>query len=177
MTAHAIIVDNREKNPLPIPETLELWVPGSHPLHARSQIVRCQTVSKEIPTGDYIHGLDPQGAVIERKASFGELYENLCTARGRHRFMGELERFQAFRRPILLLEGDPQSLESFLHRKCPGKPAIIRDLFFDAASAFGVWTLMMPTRTMDQRRAAGRWVAALLIQEYQRHAGHHRSDP
>ena len=165
MPPHPIIVDRREKNPLPMPKSLEIWAPGSHPLQPRSQVVQVVTVPKTLPTGDYLHGGSPEGCVIERKASLSELCQNLCNATGRTRFLNELVRMKEFRRPVLLLEGDPQALESYMHRKVPVPGPVIRDLLFRATADFGIWTLMMPTRTIAQRRAAGRWVAALLIQE------------
>lgn len=167
---HPILVDNREKNPLPIPPTLEIWARGTHPLTPRSVVVEVRPFSKELPTGDYVHGGDPLGCVIERKASLGELSANLCTANGRRCFLAELERLREFRRPVLFLEGDPSSLEVSLHKKVPHSAPVIRDLFFELASLHGIWTWIMPTRTMDQRRAAGRWIAAFLVQEYLRHA-------
>lgn len=168
MAIHPIVVDRREKNPLPFPKHLEIWAPGSHPLKPRSITVQLQVVPETLPVGDYLHGGSPTGCIVERKASIGELWANLCTPDGRRRFCNELEAMAKFRRPILLLEGDPLSLETYTHKKVPISGAIVRDLLFDLTAHYRIWTVMMPSRTISQRRACGRWLAALLVQEHLR---------
>ena len=75
--------DTREKRPLMFPETIELG----------GRLYTVEVIKKELVTGDYL--LDPEApaAMIERKGSIDELYQNLFT-KDRARFFRSLERIK-----------------------------------------------------------------------------------
>lgn len=95
-----IEVDAREQEPLLFPDHL-VWAREPY----RREIIRLETVRRELPYGDYRLARYPRKGVIERKAGLDELAHNLLTA-DRERFHRAWARFvTGCEHPILLLEG------------------------------------------------------------------------
>lgn len=156
-----ILVDNREKRPLPLPETITVHDHNSLPHTRATRIVHVHTKSTRLETGDYqLLGYE-HAVCIERKASFDELDNNLHNSKGRILFLEELVRLRRdHARPILLLEGDPISLT---RTRGPHTNAdATRSQLAFLLNMYGISFHVMGTSSILQRRAAGIWLATLL---------------
>lgn len=161
-----ILVDAREKRPLPIPEYLPVWDRVSPPHQPRAHTVRITTRTTTLVTGDYALEGYLDACLVERKAHLTELAENLTTP-DHARFIRSLERLRdSCRRPVLLLEGDPLTLAAPIKahgRRPPHPPFLVRDLLLSTLLEYNVELMLLPTSSASSRRAAGEWVAAKLI--------------
>lgn len=163
-TTAVIVVDDREKKPLPFPSYLPIWDPRSPPGKPRKLTIHIIEEQRTLTTGDYILGSAPAACGIERKGSLDELRANLATTTGRRRFLDCLKRLtDTFQNPILFLEGTPLELARTI--RGPHTDAVVtRDLLTAALSSYPkVSLLMLPCGTIPQRAAAAEWVASLLI--------------
>lgn len=96
-----LIVDTREQNPFDL-EYLTA-------LHGED----CGVVRKKLSCGDYsVEGLQ-QHISIERKASTGELYNNLGSKKARDRFHREMERMDLIDRAFIICEFPSTHLHTF----------------------------------------------------------------
>lgn len=91
---HTVIIDTREKHPV----HFEIDMPKSGRLQIAS------TISGKLDTGDYTLKGYEDLLRIERKAGFGELFNNLINKDERDRFLREMERLSKFRYKYLLIE-------------------------------------------------------------------------
>lgn len=174
-----ILIDAREKRPLPIPAYLPIWDYNSPRHKPTATTLAITTRTATLPAGDYaLEGWEGT-CLIERKAHLTELYENLVTA-DRTRFHAALARLASTTaRPVLFLEGDPLTLGAPLrmHGKLPPPPPfIIRDLLLHTLREYNVELMFLPTSSASARRAAGEWVTAKLIAE-SLHGNHRRETP
>lgn len=152
-----IVVDSREKRPMPFPAHIPFWATPKR----RVTIKLVQEV-RTLKTADYILGGAPSQVGIERKADLDELHQNLCTASGRKRFLSCLDRLSSeFAQPVLFLEGTPAHLMRSTYKDVD--PARVRDQLMSACAHYKVSLLMYPTATIPQRRVAAEWLASLLI--------------
>jgi hypothetical protein len=76
---YTILVDEREKRPLPFPSHLVLWDPSSLPTSPRAVSVRLLTRSARLLSADYCLDEPSPLLLVERKGSYRELAGNLCT--------------------------------------------------------------------------------------------------
>jgi ERCC4-type nuclease len=147
-----LLVDEREKRPLPIPEFITMWDPSTSWERPSTHRVRIHKVSAHLKTADY---------AVERKGSLTELHSNLLTSTGRRRFVAELKRLRSeTEHPLLLLEGSPHTLKAVSH---PVNPDIVRDQLLTVLHEYGIAFHMIPTESPTARRAAGEWLVATLI--------------
>lgn len=161
---YTIVVDDREKKPLPFPSHLVMWDPNSPPStrKARTTTVKLHLESQRLPTGDYLLKESPSTIVVERKNGLDEVAGNCLLTKKRKLFIAELERLRAeCKRPVLLLEGDPVRVVKT--RWWEGDPSIPRDALRALLLQYGVELLLIPGHTMVQRRAAASWIASMLI--------------
>lgn len=162
MKEYTVLVDDREKRPLPLPKNLELW-DSTKPPHLRKQrIVRIHTRSARLETGDYLLAGYEDRCIIERKAHLDELDQNLVPAKKRQLFIEELTRLQVCSYPVLLLEGDPYELER-TNKNTPCVPNVTRDQLLFLLARYGISLYTMSTSTPNRRRKAGEWLVATLI--------------
>lgn len=155
--SQVILVDSREKRPMPFPPYLPFWVTPT-----RRTTIKLVLEERTLKTADYVLGSAPAQVGIERKANLDELHANLCTASGRKRFLACLDRLSSeFAQPVLFLEGTPGHLVRTVHREVD--PTRVRDQLMSACAHYGVSLLMLPTATIPQRRVAAEWLASLLI--------------
>lgn len=159
MQVVTILVDIREKKPLPFPDHL---VVGSE---KGTRVVRLLTRRSLLETGDYVLAEAPALAVVERKANFAELHKNLLTPVGRARFDAELHRLQPFAHKWLFLEGDPHELSTPSHLY-PAHPACVRDTLLRLCLQHRLHLLLMPVNTRARKHAAGEWIASLLYHAF-----------
>ncbi len=160
-TDKVIVVDSREKIPLLFPSYLSVRNRALPAESQATQMVRLHTVKRELKTGDYVLE-GSNGAAVERKKDLDELAGNLATGPGRRRFLDCLRRLSSeFRRPWILLEGDPLSLQKV---KGPGvNPSAVRDLLLESVIEYNVGLMVLPSHTASHRRAVAEWVASILI--------------
>ena len=132
--------DSREKFVIPFPATVRL----------NGAVLPVQTIRTRMPFGDYRLACDPQGCVIERKASQRELLQNLFSP-------DQTRALRAFKRladnakhPVLLIEMYPA--EFFATRDLePGfDPEDIVYRLHAVAARFG-FSLFMAGRSTDRR--------------------------
>lgn len=150
-------VDEREKQPLPLPERLSVLDRSHLPTLKRTRSVRILTKSTRLLTGDYqLEGFEHR-VIVERKKNLREIANNCLAHRGRARFIDELQRLRnECSRPLLFFEDVPDS------RPNPDASAA-RDALLDLLLKYRVGWCMMPARTLRQRQVAGEWVTAMLI--------------
>lgn len=158
-----VLIDSREKKPLPLPKHLVTWDRSSPPGKPRKVTIQVRQEVRTLETADYVLGGAPGAVGIERKANLDELRQNLCTRVGERRFLKACARLRDnFERPVLLLEGSPLALMRGV-RGPHTDPAVVRDLLMDTCARYGISLFTIPTGTIPQRRAAGEWLVALLL--------------
>ncbi len=172
-----ILVDAREKRPLPIPEYLPVWDRGSPPDSPRTLTVRITVRHTTLITGDYaLEGFE-RACLIERKGHLTELASNLMGP-DRPRFLKALSRLRdSCEHPVLLLEGDPLTLANTLrshNKRPPPPPFLIRDLLLSTLREYNVELMLVPTASLSARRAAGEWLVSKLIAGACHDHGHFR---
>ena len=124
----------------------------------RRTTVSIHVVKKALKTGDYAIQGHEDRCLVERKGSAREIAKNTMHGKDRQRFERELVRLKeetAF--PVLLMEGWPSQL---LEEQ---ESAVAVDALIRLLSMYGTELLLVPSNTLRQRRAAGEWVARLLI--------------
>ena len=150
-----ILVDSREKKPLPLPSYIV------HHGREGRKTLKVHAVRTELSTGDYALQNHKDAVLVERKSGLREICSNL--GRGdRTRFLACIDRLaSACRRPVLMMEGDPYHLG----RQSQQEPDLLRGL--DELQRLlmdrRIELLLLPTGGMIHRRAAGEWVCRLLL--------------
>lgn len=161
MREFVLLIDEREKKPLPIPDFISVWDRSSTWENPSTTRVRIHKVSTRLKTADYALSGYEKTCLIERKGSLTELHGNLMTTDGRRRFLAELQRLRTETAdPILLLEGSPHTLKAVAP---PVNPDIVRDQLLTVLHEYGIGFHMLPTESPTARRAAGEWLVATLI--------------
>lgn len=163
-----ILRDRREKRPLIFPTTMAIWNPDSPPTDPVGMTVRLCVQRVTLPTGDYLLRGYESCTIIERKGNLDELAGNLQTSQGRRRFIAELERLRnECMDPVLLLEGDPVSLQRT--RREDTDPPLVRDMLLHVLAEYEVRLFLLPCQTVAHRRAAAEWAVSLLLTGAVRH--------
>lgn len=158
MTLLHVLIDDRERKPLPMPSNLVV-VRGNGSLTT----VPVRYEKRRMATADYmLEGHDD--IVVERKNSIREVAENCFPgSRDRPRFVRSLRRLAEYRRSLLLVEGSTMSLVG------PGvsdKERVGLDHLFMLLAEHAPSTSFMVVQTgsLPQRRSAGefllRWLYA-----------------
>jgi hypothetical protein len=152
-----IIVDDREKKPLPFPEHLVLADEIGNPC-----TVRLHTTSQRIHKGDYhLLGYE-RHCVIERKGSLGEVLNNLNTPAAAKRLEDEMFYLRTHvAHPVLLFEGDFGHLNPTLRDGTPAGAVTYGLLAMLARHR--ITPLFMSCATLAQRRTFAENTARLLI--------------
>ena len=151
----SISVDTREKRPLVFPAHLPV-LQGHPSCRHSTRIVPVAVDRRTLETGDYASTSSP--IVVERKGSLQEIQEN-CLGTDRPRFLRALDRLASTPHPILLLEGTPADLLTSTQRT--PNPHFAVDAFLRDVYERGIRLLILPTKTLEQRRAAGELVARI----------------
>lgn len=151
----AITVDTRERRPLLFPSHLPV-LQGHPSCRHSTRVVPVAVSVRTLETGDYASEGSP--VVVERKGSLQEIQGN-CIGDDRPRFLRALDRLAAAAHPILLLEGTPADLLTATPRT--PNPHLVMDAFLRDVYERGIRLLVLPTKTIDQRRAAGELVARI----------------
>lgn len=156
-STYCVIVDSREKSPLPRVSHLPLSTPSG-----TVRTVKVEWLSRPLETGDYALLGHERGHVFERKKGLRELHSNLLTA-DRDRFLREIERSRTLGRFTLLVESDPAALSC----PVPGtsiNPVQVRDALHRLLKAYThVELWMVPGKTANQRRLISEWMVSSLI--------------
>lgn len=151
-----IVVDTREQRPLPFPRFLRCAAPAG----GGTRTVRVHTLRRALSEGDYLLEGEPTGTIVERKGSLREVAQN-CLSGDLTRFTSALSRLaEACDRPVLLLEGSVADL-SPRNKGDDFRPGV--DKLIRMTNERGVSLLVLPAKTLEQRRHVGEWVARLLI--------------
>jgi len=151
----SVSVDTREKRPLVFPANLPV-LQGHPSCRHSTRVVPVVVARATLETGDYAAEGSP--VVIERKGSLQEIQEN-CLGPDRPRFLRALDRLAKAAHPIVLLEGSPADLLTVTQRT--PNPHLVVDAFLRDVYERGIRLIVLPTKTMDQRRAAGELVARI----------------
>lgn len=172
-----LVVDNREKRPLPLPRVLKVLAGNAVP-KTRPQWITLEVESTErrLEVADYV--LEGNGgalylgdgfgaAVVERKGSIRELYNNLYGGKPRINFERLLARMnERFRHPTLVYDaGMPGLLKpntAFRLRGQVVEPAIVVDGLIRLCYAYGVGLQIVDGATKRKRELAGEYVVRLL---------------
>ena len=153
---YEILVDTREKKPLPFPEHVSVW--DRDRWHSQ-RTVGIRTRSHKMAVGDY--AIEGGGVLVERKGSLREVAQN-CMSRDRARFLDCLDRMHAApERAVLVLEETPSSIVKQESRNQKVQGAI--DALMDELIVRDISLILVQTNTLAQRRDAARLVARLLI--------------
>lgn len=158
---YIILIDDREKRPLPFPSHLPIYNPITNQRHT----VRLITRTRQLLTADYmLEGETRPSCLIERKASIDELHKNLCTERGRRNFLAECDRLKRdCDYPILLVEGSPSSMAYPRLSGSDVEPVTVQCHLLMVLHAYRISLIMLPGATSQQRTLLGEWVARTLI--------------
>lgn len=162
MRRHArVLVDSREKKPLPIPGMLS-FLDDAHPAtRRRRQTVRIQSETRELKTGDYVLEGHEREVVVERKGAVSEILQNTLT-KDRTRFVKALDRLASeSTSPWVIMEGTPVDMVTPT-RWCPD-PHLACDSLQRLLLERSIGLILVPTKNVSQRRAAGEFVARLLV--------------
>jgi hypothetical protein len=153
-----IVQDTREKQPLLFPKNLVMLDDTSTPAKRKRVTVAIHVVKRKMDTADYCIEGQEHVCLVERKGSAREITKNLLTARDRARFERELVRLrEETANPVLLMEGWPSQLLE------DTEASLAVDSLIRTLSLYGTELLLVPASNIRQRRAAGEWVARLLI--------------
>jgi ERCC4-type nuclease len=161
-TSWTIIVDTREKRPLPFPDHLVVMDHRSPADDPKLTTVSLNLKHDTLRTGDYVlEGFEKAG-VIERKKDLLELNGNLCSGTGRVRFLKELDRFKDFASPAILLEVSapvkaPSNFQNF-------KPSAVRDMLLMVCVSRNIPLMTFNATSSSGRRMSAEWAASFLIQ-------------
>jgi ERCC4-type nuclease len=156
-TAVTVLVDSREKKPLPFPAHVVVGKKGGK----GTTTIAVRTVVSKLNTGDYVLSGHETGTIIERKGSLMEVCQNV--RRGdRKRFLAALDRVaEEAARPVLFLEGTPADLARAEHRDPTLRGGL--DELMRLCLERDVHFLLLPARTPGNRRAAGEFLLRMLI--------------
>jgi ERCC4-type nuclease len=153
---YEILVDNREKKPLPFPEHISVW---GRDQWCKQQVVGLRTRSVRMDVGDYM--VEGGGLVVERKGSLREVAQNTMS-RDRNRFLAALDRLKdSAERAAVVLEETPSSIAQQESRNQKVQGAI--DALMDELIVRDISLILVQSKTLAQRRDAARLVARLLI--------------
>lgn len=167
-----ILVDSRERRPLPLPKVLvKRAAPGRLPSWSPARPLPVQVARRTLPTADYFLAELPgtlyfhaNSAVIETKRSLSELAGNCINPDGRRRFRDCLARMRReFWAPLLVVEGGLNTL--YTSRPCDPvpHPELVIDHLIRMLLESGVPFLCVPTSTDRQRRQLGDFVVRWLV--------------
>jgi ERCC4-type nuclease len=176
MQTYTILIDSREKEPLPFRRTLTTLEGVGNPTSPTARTVRLLTRRATLPVADYLLEADPSpqcayalgvrgSTIIERKASADELADNIFNPARRPAFERLLSRMrESFSQPILMLEcGVGPLCQTAPPTRSGISPPLIFDGLLRLSHTFGVAIIPIRTTTLTQRWEAGEYVARYLI--------------
>lgn len=156
--SYTIIVDTREKRPLPFPPFIVMKKAASK--GEATTTVAIKTVREKLESGDYrARGTrDYYYCGVETKRGLGEMYQNLFTD-DRPRFLRSLEALSwEYTTSIVLIENTLSQL--LKPTKDYPEPFVILDEMMRVCNKQGVHLLLAPA---SKRLLTGEFVARLLI--------------
>lgn len=157
-----ILVDSREKKPLPFPEHLPSLRSDLPALSRSSRTFRLKLEKTTLVTGDYALKGYEAACLIERKGSLAEVAGNCLTADGRRKFTAAMDRLkEACFYPYLLLEGN--LLETMTPSKDLPDPWNAVDALHRILLERNIGLILLPNPTMNARRAVAEWAVRLLV--------------
>ena len=157
-----IVVDSREKKPLPFPEHLPSLRSDLPALSRSSRTHRIRIEKVTLKTGDYALKGYELGCLIERKGSLAEVAGNCLTADGRRKFVAAMDRLKsACLYPYLLLEGN--ILETMNPTKDLPDPWNAVDALHRILIERNIGLILLPNTSMSARRAVAEWAVRLLV--------------
>lgn len=159
--SHLILIDDREKTPLPFPAHLVVRT-GPCPWHPGSATLSLSTTSRRLETGDYVLASHPAAGCVERKAHLSELAGNLFDEKRYRLFAAEMDRLRStFTHPLLLVEGSPT--KTLPTRPGLPPPEVVLDALYSLLSRYTIPVLFLDASTPQARRMVGAHVARHLI--------------
>jgi len=157
-----ILVDSREKKPLPFPEHLPSLRSDLPALSRSSRTHRIKTEKVTLVTGDYALKGYEVACLIERKGSLAEVAGNCLTADGRRKFTAAMDRLkEACFYPYLLLEGN--LLDTMNPTKDLPDPWNAIDALHRILLERNIGLILLPNTSMSARRAVAEWAVRLLV--------------
>lgn len=157
-----IVVDSREKKPLPFPEHLPSLRSDLPALSRSSRTYHLKIEKATLKTGDYLLKGHEAGCLIERKGSLAEVAGNCLTPDGRRKFVAAMDRLKdSCLYPYLLLEGN--ILETMNPTKDLPDPWNAVDSLHRILLERNIGLILLPNTSMSARRAVAEWAARLLV--------------
>lgn len=178
-----IIVDAREKKPLPFPaRIIDSLDPNHPPEDQRTRVVNITLKRVRLETADYVLAdekgvvytspMHPSAVAIETKRSLAEIAANVLTKKGVSLFRSCLGRLcERFARPLLIVEGGLEALNQRPHNNVPQAGPAIDSLIRLLLAYPPVHLIVIPGSSPRARRLTADFVARYLI------AGLHRPPP
>ena len=152
-----IVIDDREKKPLPFPPHLVVADEIGNPC-----TIRLQTITQRIHKGDYYLLGYERHCIIERKGSLGEVLNNLNNQPSAKRLEDEMLYLRTHcTHPVLLFEGDFAHLNPTLRDGTP--PGAVTYGLLCMLARHRITPLFMTCATLAQRRVFAENTARLLI--------------
>ena len=155
--AFTVLIDSREKKPLPLPAHIVVGREEG----SGTQTVAVRSIICPLKTGDYVLQGHETGTIVERKGSLMEVVKNV-RGRDRKRFLAALDRVaEEAARPVLFLEGTPSDLARAEHRDPTLRGGL--DELMRVCAQRNVHFLLLPARTPGNRRSAAEFILRMLI--------------
>lgn len=169
MPDYTIVVDAREKKPLPLPSRLLMLSPSALPETRQSTWVGVKQTRREIPAADYCLDGEPGvcyslggSVIVERKAALDEIATNCLDSYRRQRFVRCLEAMRrSHARPFLIFEGGLSRM--YKASSSNPHPELAIDALQRLCFAHGVHLLAISGDSLACRRHLGDYVARMLI--------------
>ena len=170
MLSITILVDSREKTPLPFPSSIET-VDFSH-LPEKQVLRRVSLVTKRqtLETADYLLADEPgnvyssgKSVIVETKRSLSEIAGNVLDPHKRRNFISLLSRMRTHPHALLVVEGGLSTLYSSAPPPASFTPISARDHFLSLCLRHGVHPYLVDGGGLEARRRAADFVARLLI--------------
>jgi len=160
-----VLADSREKRPLLFPHSF-MWSPA---FGWETQKVKLRSKVQKMDAGDYMLEGWESSSIIERKASFRELFTNLLT-KDRVRQIKSFKKLDlACEHPYILLEGSPTAMwrQAKALKEGKGKiddPGIVIDRLWEIVSQYGFGVIWSGGgNTPSARRILGEIVVRVLL--------------
>lgn len=169
--SYTVLVDRREKKPLPFPAHLVVAAAGQNPSARRTETVRLRTERKTMETADYrladhptnCYALEAEGSryvAIETKRSWREIASQTLTDKRRATLARCLDRLADMPGVPLVVFEEPTS-----HPRIPDNDRVVaQDTFIRMLLERGLPWISLRSNSLPQRRATAEFVARFLIQ-------------
>lgn len=176
MRTYTVLIDAREKRPLPFPATLTTARLNANPTKAQTEVVRIEARKETLETADYL--LEGGGGVcyalgdsprvaVETKRSLDEIASQTLNDRTRARLARAFDRMAEFPHIPVLVYEEPRAASN---RLSDAQRVVAEDTLLRMLLERRIPYILQSGHTTEQRRRTAERVLRLLIQGSYAHA-------